>query len=338
MYNFDESRRLGLIDNGSGLITDLQASGQLGYGIKPGALDGATPLVLPPAIIYVTQTPAMWDGSDEGVVLSRVVKSMFETHARSVTGIEIGYTLESGQGAVGHDGQQMDAPTVSKRAAVNPSITYGEITGNLVFRVHQTWIWDIADPDTQISLARIPEADVLPFTMSTYALSFIALQFDQTYTADRLLGAIYITNVYPQGTGDFGLKREIATANVQERPITYTGLAIENEYIYNLGKSIAADLGLHAKGNYFNPASPYEGGFGARTNADAAEFAYGGAEGYINAGLKGNPDGSRQKTGILDETTAYGQGNLKGEDFEEKPHFQEGKDSGNFGGDPWTNK
>ena len=321
MNNFQKASNLGLIDTGTGLITDLEIAGQLGYGIKPGALDGATPLVLPPAIIYVTQTPAMWSVSDEGQVLARVVKSMFETHARSVTGIEIGYTLESGQGTVGHDGQQMDAPTVSKRAAVNPSITYGEITGNLVFRVHQTWIWDMADPDTQISLARIPEAQMMPFTMSTYALSFIALQFDQTYTANRLLGAIYVTNVYPQGTGDFGIKREIGTANVQERPITYTGLAIENEYIFNLGKSIAADLGLHYKENYYNPASPYESTFGARTVA---------ADGNVYSdydNTTANPNGaSGEAVGIKDETLAIGQGNRNGREFENKtPQDEDGE-------------
>ena len=316
MNNFQKAENLGLIDTGTGLITDLEIAGQLGYGIKPGALDGATPLVLPPAIIYVTQTPAMWSVSDEGQVLARVVKAMFETHARSVTGIEIGYTLESGQGTVGHDGQQMDAPTVSKRAAVNPSITYGEITGNLVFRVHQTWIWDMADPDTQISLARIPEAEMMPFTMSTYSLSFIALQFDQTYTANRLLGAIYITNVYPQGTGDFGIKREIGTANVQERPITYTGLAIENEYIFNLGKSIARDLAMHYKENYYNPGDPYSEHTGVNTPNDV--------DNYIHQNTTANPDGATgEAVGLDDEIGPFGQGAKTGAYFENKTPIDE---------------
>lgn len=306
MNNFQKSSNLGLIDNGTGLISDLEIAGQLGYGIKPGALDGATPLVLPPAIIYVTQTPHMWDLTDDGIVLARVVKSMFETHAKSVSGIEIGYTLESGQQPVGHDGQQMDAPTVSKRTNVNPSFTYGEVTGNLVFRVHQTWIWDMADPDTQISLARIPEAAMLPFTMSTYALSFIALQFDQTYTANRLLGAIYITNVYPQGTGDFGIKREPGNAAVQDRPITYTGLAIENESIFALGKAIAADLGLHYKENYYNPGDPYSDGNDMSRLSSAR----------INT--TGNPYGARNMSGIIDETSAAGLGAKPGALFENK--------------------
>lgn len=308
LNNFNRGSNLGLYAGGSELITDMEFSGQLGFGIKAGALDGATPLVLPPAVIYVTQTPHMWDLSEEGVVLARCVKSMFETHAKSVSGIEIGYTLESGQQPVGHDGQQMDAPTVSKRAAVNPSFTYGEVTGNLVFRVHQTWIWDMADPDTQVSLTRIPEADVLPFTMSTYALSFIALQFDQTYTAKRLLGAIYITNVYPQGTGDYGIKREIGQAAVQDRPITYTGLAIENEFIYELGKEIAGTLGLHSKADYLNPYDPY-----STSNGVISATALGGNHTV-------NPTGVPRYAGIESETPAMvGQQAYAGGQFAAKP-------------------
>ena len=224
-------------------------------------------------------------------------------HAKSVTGIDIGYTLEMGQQPVGHDGQQMDAPTVSKRNAVQPNFTFGEVTGNLVFRVIQTWLWDISDPDTQISMARLETDKLMPFTMSAYPLSFIALQFDQTYTANRLLGAIYITNVYPQGTGDFGLKREPGNAAVQDRPITYTGLAIENESIFALGKAIAADLGLHYKENYYNPGDPYSDGNDMSRLSSAR----------INP--TGNPYGARNMSGIIDETSAAGQGAKPGQFF-----------------------
>lgn len=262
--NFVNAANLGLY-NGSSFISNMEAGGQLGLGIKPGALDSSTPLVVPPAVIYVTQIPHMWTIYEDDIALGRTIKSLFETHAKSVTGINIGYTLESGQQPMGHDGQNMDAPTVSKRNAVQPNFTFGEVTGNLVFRCHQQWIWDIADPDTQISLSRLADEDVLPFTMSTYALSFIALQFDQTYSADRLLGAIYVTNVYPTGTGDFEVKRDIGQAGTQDRIISYTGLAIENENIYYLGVRIARTLGLRNE-SYLNPHDPYAAARGTINN------------------------------------------------------------------------
>lgn len=239
--NFDNAGSLGL-GNGSGLISNLEVAGQLGYGIKAGALDGATPLVLPPAVIYVTHTPEMWEVRDTDKALARVMKSMFETHAKSVTGIDIGYTLESGQQPVGHDGQQMDAPTVSKRNAVQPNFTFGEITGNLCFRIIETWIWDICDPDTQISLSRVPTANLMPFTMSAYSASFVAIQYDQTMDTSRILGAIYITNVYPTGTNEFGIKREIGQASTQDRSISFTGIGLTGENIMNLARSVAARI------------------------------------------------------------------------------------------------
>ena len=259
MQNFNKAENLEL-KNGPSLVGSMEQVGQLGLGIKPGALDGATPLVLPPAIVYVTHLPSMWNNPRDGA-LARVVKSLFETHAKSVSGVEIGYTMEYGQQPVGHDGQQMDAPTVSKRTAVQPSFTYPEVTGNLCFRCHQQWIWDMADPDTQISFARLDANQIPPYTMSAYSASLIVLQFDQTYAAHRLLGALYVCNVMPQGTGEFGVKREIGQANVVDRAITYTGLGIENASIYNLGKTIAAGLALR-QGTFLNPTDPYGDGLG----------------------------------------------------------------------------
>ena len=269
MQNFNKAENLAL-ENGPSLVGSMEQVGQLGLGIKSGALDGATPLVLPPAVVYVTHLPSMWNNPRDGA-LARVVKSLFETHAKSVSGVEIGYTMEYGQQPVGHDGQQMDAPTVSKRTAVQPSFTYPEVTGNLCFRCHQQWIWDMADPDTQISFARLDANQIPPYTMSAYSASFIVLQFDQTYAAHRLLGALYVCNVMPQGTGEFGIKREIGQANVVDRAITYTGLGIENAYIYNLSKTIANALALR-KGSYLNPTDPYGDGLGAHDMYDYNGF------------------------------------------------------------------
>ena len=93
MQNFTKAENLAL-SNGPSLVGSMEQVGQLGLGIKPGALDGATPLVLPPAVVYVTHLPSMWDNPRDGA-LARVVKSLFEDHAKSVSGIEIGYTMES---------------------------------------------------------------------------------------------------------------------------------------------------------------------------------------------------------------------------------------------------
>ena len=190
-----------------GFVSNLISGGQNGYGFKAGSFDAATPLALPPAVIVVLQTPTMWDKitQDTEHVLPQTVKSMFECHAKSVSGIELSYTLETQDQPIGHDGQTFKVPTQSKRAEVSPSFTWHEVTGNLVWNIIRRWIWDINDPDTNAGLEFQETPD--PFTMSTYALTFMAIQYDQTQHIDRMIDAAIYTNVFPQATGEFGMQR-----------------------------------------------------------------------------------------------------------------------------------
>ncbi len=235
-------------------VANLIEGGQLGYGFKAGAFDAATPLAFPPAVIVVLQTPMMWDADnlgDDGV-LAMTVKSMFECHAKSVTGIDVAYTLDSGDQPVGHDGQTFKVPTQSKRTEVNPSFTWPEVTGNLVFNIILRWIWDINDPDTNAGLEFMENP--LPYTMSTYALTFMSIQFDQTMHPDRIIDAAIYCNVYPQATGEMGIQRTIGTTEVKERAITFNAYLMHNKYTKFLGREVAKRLNLRSE--TYQVASP----------------------------------------------------------------------------------
>ena len=228
-------------------VANLIEGGQLGYGFKAGAFDAATPLAFPPAYIVVLQTPMMWDGKnlgDDGV-LARTVKSMFECHAKTVTGIDVNYTLDSGDQPVGHDGQNFKVPTQSKRTEVNPSFTWPEVTGNLVWNIILRCIWDIQDPDTNAGMEFM--STPLPYTMSAYSLTFMAIQFDQTMHPDRIIDAVIYCNVYPQSTGEMGIQRTIGTTEVKERAITFNAYQIHNKYTKYLGREVASALNLRSE-------------------------------------------------------------------------------------------
>lgn len=249
--NFINSGNAGTFPGSTKLnVSNMVVGGQLGYSIKPGYLDAATPLVLAPAVLYVCHTPFMWDHMGEaGQILAQMVKALMETHAKSVSGIDIGYTMQYQQTIVGKDGQNLDAPTVLQRTNVNPSFTWSEVTGNVVFGVNQAWLWDMCDPDTQIAFSRVGEADIdqLPYTFSSYSASFIAIQYDMRMNTAGILDAIYITNVCPQGTNEYGIKREIGQATVPERSITYTGLALHNAGVYTLAQTISNSIKYRSK-------------------------------------------------------------------------------------------
>ena len=240
-----------------GFVSNLISGGQNGYGFKAGSFDAATPLALPPAVIVVLQTPTMWDKitQDTEHVLPQTVKSMFECHAKSVSGIELSYTLETQDQPIGHDGQTFKVPTQSKRAEVSPSFTWHEVTGNLVWNIIRRWIWDINDPDTNAGLEFQETPD--PFTMSTYALTFMAIQYDQTQHIDRMIDAAIYTNVFPQATGEFGMQRELGTTSVKERAVTFNGYVIHNERTRDLGHMIAELINLRGE-HYLQASAAYE--------------------------------------------------------------------------------
>lgn len=235
-------------------VANLIEGGQLGYGFKAGVFDAATPLAFPPAVIVVMQTPMMWDTLPDNGVLSATVKSMFECHAKNVTGIDINYNLDSGDQPLGHDGQTFKVPTQSKRAEVTPSFTWPEVTGNLVWNIIHRWIWDIQDPDTNAGLEFMSNRDLLPYTMSTYSLTFMAIQFDQTMHYNRIIDAAIYCNVYPQATGEMGIQRTIGTTEVKERAITFNGYVMHNKYTKMLGRVVAQNLNL--RGETYLIASP----------------------------------------------------------------------------------
>lgn len=234
---------------GAGTVSNLLQGAQLGLGFKAGAFDAATPLAFPPAVIVVMQTPSMY--KEQGL-LSQTIKAMFECHAKSVTGIDVSYTVEATGQPVGHDGQELVVPTKTKRTAPSPTFVWPEVLGNLVWNILKRWCWDMNDPDTNAGMEFLDNPD--PYTLSSYALSFMAIQFDQTMIPDRIIDAAFFTNVFPQGTGELGMKREIGQTTVQERSATFNAYQIHNNKTKEIGIALANEMSL--RNNNYISASP----------------------------------------------------------------------------------
>jgi len=230
-------------------VANLLEGSQLGIGFQANALDASTPLVFPPAAIVVLQTPQMYANFPD---FGRMIKVMMECHAKEVTGIDFGYTLETQSQPVGHDGQEMAVPTKAKRSAVTPTFTYPELTGNLIWNIHRRWIWDIQNPDTNASMEFLDEPN--PYALSAYAVSFLAIQFDPTAHHNRISDCAFYTNVFPQMTTELGIERRIGQSKIMERAITYNGYIIHNEQTRALGKTIAEQMKIRrAKYLYASP-------------------------------------------------------------------------------------
>ena len=219
-------------------VANMVDSSQLGVGIQAKNLDGATPLLFTPTVIVVMQLPTMYNDQDG---LCNMIKSTIESSAKSVTGIDFGYTLDTQEQPVGHDGQMMQIPGKTKRSAVTPTFVIPEVTGNLIWNMYNQWTNDAQDADTNASMTRLQTPG--PFTMSSYAMSMMAIQYDPTMIPENIVAAAYYTNMFPTDPGgQLGLERQISTTKVMDRTIVFSGLVMHNKFIHEMGIAIAKTL------------------------------------------------------------------------------------------------
>jgi hypothetical protein len=234
-------------------LANIPLGGQLGVGARLPMLDAVTPQVFTPVVAVVTHTPTMFKAMDKA---DSILKALVERHAKSITGIDFGYTLEAASTMTFSDGQELQMPTHSKRTAISPSIVYPEIQGNLAWQFHKMWLTTIRNPDTQASaLAALgQDNDLNPMVFSAFSMDICFIQFDPTMKPENIIDGFMVTNMWPLETGNFGLQREIGTTQTQDRTIPYAGIMQHNKRTFRAAQDIATALGLH-KANFDNAPS-----------------------------------------------------------------------------------
>lgn len=233
-----------IVNNPDATIANIAKGGQLGIGPHLPKIDAATPLVLSPVVPIVVHIPTMFSKIDR---MDSILKALVERHAKSITGVDFGYEMDEGTGYTLADGQEVKVPTKNKRTAISPNMTFGEIQGNLVWNFFRTWMSMISHPDTHHSkLAAVTgDTDLDPFVYSYFCMDLLLIQFDPTMLPQNIIDAVFITTMYPKTTGQFGLKREIATTDVPERSIDFSGILQHNSAVYQSAVQIAEVLKLH---------------------------------------------------------------------------------------------
>lgn len=231
----------------SGAGVNIIRGAQYGQGPNIMALDGATPNVLNACYLVVIQMPQMWVRTNQTNIVN-VWRTLLEIGAKNVDGIDFGYQLEVTDTLVSHDGQNAGMPTVSRRTQINPTFTWPEYYGNLVWNATQKWIMDIQHPDTQVSNLTgegYSEEDIPAWLYSTFSASMCVIQPDPLGIPDRIQDAYFVCNLFPTETGMGGFKRTINNAETPERSVPFRGLVQHNANTRTLGLLIAKSLNAH---------------------------------------------------------------------------------------------
>lgn len=225
--------------SGTTKVSNALQPGQFGAGLDVSMLDAYTPQIFTPTTFVVIQTPKMYD---ENTQFAQLIKSLVESHTTSITGIDLGYTLEVLDSPLSHDGQNFQQPGKSKRNAISPSMVWHEKTGNIIWNVMKKWIWDMQHPDGNMSQSGVTNPlDMVP---STYSMTMMGLQYPANGDWTQLVDAALYCNMFPTETGDLGLEKTVSASKNMERTIPFTGFVVHNDFTREYGKYVAKQIGL----------------------------------------------------------------------------------------------
>lgn len=243
------------IRNGAPYSNIGQTGGLIGAGENLHNIDASTGALFNPAIIVVIKTPTMFDSRPDD---ARFLKTIMETHAKSVTGIDFQHQVETGEQKAGHDKQPALVPTGTTRTPVNPQFVFDEVAGNLIWRGFDKWIQGIQEVDSTVTFADLIRRgeEIPPYVMSSFTMTMVALQFDPTMNPERLIGAPLYTCMFPTETSMFGIERGDA-AKIPERTIPFAAVVRKNRKTDELGYNIAKLLQLN-KPDWGNVPSGYD--------------------------------------------------------------------------------
>lgn len=229
----------------SDFVANIAIGGQVGLGPSLPDIDASTPLVMNRCIPVIMAMPTFFNDMQD---IPAFLKGLVERHCKDLQGIDFNYSLETGSTPVGHDGQELHVPTIAKRGSVSPQMTFNEITGNSVWNFFKLWMHMIKHPDTQGSAASTMNADtaMLPMLMSTFSMTILIIQYDNTLRPENVIDGAIITCMFPTDIGNIGWKSTAGHAETVDRTIQFVGLIQHNTSTKIVAQNIAQKLQLHA--------------------------------------------------------------------------------------------
>lgn len=210
-------------------VVDLRQGAQMGPSTDFTSFISNTPYVRRNLIAILIEAPTGFQDLEHPDIYVGTLKSLVETQAQSITGLNSQLDLSFEEVPVGGAGEVQHTVSDSKRNPSVPSFTWAEKYGKPISKFLRQWITQlIMDPNTKYPavLARKGRAltDILPDYNS---MTVLFIEPDPTGT--KVLEAWLCTNMQPKTTGPIEGSRDLTSPgqkvelNIEFTAITQVG-------------------------------------------------------------------------------------------------------------------
>lgn len=238
-------------------MLDLTFGGQFGWSPNIAQFVSNQSYVRRNIICLLMEAPRFFMQMPNPEIWIAALKSLVETHARTIEGFNMGLEVEWEEHPVGGAGEMQQEITNVTRARTTPSFTFVEKYGMPIQTFLQNWIqYGMMDPDTKYPLiATISNTANIPTDMLAdwYTGTILVIEPDPTHT--RVVKAWLTTNFMPKGTGEIIGKRDLTVAHeLNTITIEFSGITQVGLGVNAFAQSVLNDISLTSANPYLRPS------------------------------------------------------------------------------------
>lgn len=207
-------------------MLDLSLGGQHGWSPDLASWQNNQAYVSRPLTCVVLSFPRMFSVMPNPEKWKASVKSLFELHARSISGFNAGLKVDTDEHPVGGAGEMQQEIINVTRERSQPKFTFIEKYGRPIQALLDYWIrYGGMDPDSKVALlGTLNNADVTDLLAEWYTATCLFFVPDP---AHRKIDKAWITaNMAPLGTGEITAKRDLTTSQeMLTLDVDFTGIS-----------------------------------------------------------------------------------------------------------------
>ncbi len=206
-------------------------------------------------IAIVLEAPGFFNQMTNPNKWVEILRAMFETHVRTIEGLNSGLEVEFDEHPVGGAGEVQHEVVNVRRTQSAPVIGVVDKVGLPFQNFLRCWIqYGMMDPDTKYALASNLEGkEFRPWTADMYTATVLFIEPDAAH--NRVNRAWLSTNMMPHGNGEETGRRdltaagELLTLSIEFTALTQTGVGVRS-----LAQSLLDNMNRSNANPYLRPA------------------------------------------------------------------------------------